>query len=223
MTIDNDDRADDMLIQASRDYNAPAVVPREEMWARIEAARKSRVAPAPMRGRWIWPSAAVAAAAVILAVGVAVGRRWERTASSAELAANAAPTTAVTPAGPESDASASLSYKLVVLKHLANSEALITSFRSAAKRGEVDAQLRDWSKEMLSTTRMLEASGTASDPTIKRLLSDLDLVLTQIKLYTARGTNDADDLDLIEESINSRGVMTKLRSTLPARVSPAGT
>ena len=139
------------------------------------------------------------------------------------MAASTTSAPATTATGPESDASRSLSYKLVVLKHLANSEALITSFRSAAKRGEVDAQLRDWSKEMLSTTRMLEASSTASDPTIKRLLADLDLVLTQIKLYTARGTNDADDLGLIEESINSRGVMTKLRSTLPARVVPAGT
>ena len=221
MTIDKDDRADGMLIEASRDYNAPAAVPRDAMWARIEAARKSRLAP--KRSRWIWPSAAVAAAAVIMAVGVVVGRRWERGSSRAGLAANTTTAPATTATGPESDASGSLSYKLVVQKHLANSEALITSFRSAAKRGEVDAQLRDWSKDMLSTTRMLEASGTSSDPTIKRLLSDLDLVLTQIKLYTARGTNDADDLDLIEESINSRGVMTKLRSTLPARALPAGT
>lgn len=219
MTNDRNDSADDMLIQASRDYNAPTLVPRDEMWARIEAARKSGVASAPKRARWMWPSAAVAAA-VVMAVGIVVGRRWER--SSSQLASSS-PTSAATTVAPELDASGSLSYKLVVLKHLANSEALITSFRSAAKRGEVDAQLRDWSKEMLSTTRMLEASGTASDPTLKRLLSDLDLVLTQIKLYTARGTNDANDLDLIEESINSRGVMTELRSTLPAHVIPAGT
>jgi hypothetical protein len=223
MTDEQDDSADAMLIQASRDYNAPPIVPREEMWARIDAARRaSAKSPAP-RGWWIWPSAAVAAA-VLMTVGIGLGRRWERATSSARVAvANNPPAPASTVAAPDADASTSLSYKLVVFKHLANSEALITAFRSAAKRGEVDDGLRDWSKEMLSTTRMLEASATASDPTMKRLLSDLDLVLTQIKLYTARGTNDSDELDLIEESINSRGVISKLRSTLPARAMPAGT
>jgi len=223
MTDEKDDSADAMLIQASRDYNAPRMIPREEMWARIEAARKASTNTARSRGRWIWPSAAVAAA-VVMAVGIGVGRRWERATASAPVAVtpSPAPTTA-TVATPDTDPSTSLSNKLVVFKHLANSEALITAFRSAAKRGEVDDGLRSWSKEMLSTTRMLEASGTASDPTLRRLLSDLDLVLTQIKLYTTRGTNDADDLDLIEESINSRGVISKLRSTLPARAMPAGT
>jgi hypothetical protein len=161
---------------------------------------------------------------VILAAGVIVGRRWERASSGASVAAATnASVPAGTAAAPDTDPAASLSYKLVVFKHLANSEALITAFRSAAQRGEVDAQLRDWSSEMLSTTRMLQASGSASDPTLRRLLTDLDLVLTQIKLYTARGTNDPSDLDLIEQSINSRGVITKLRSTLPARAMPAGT
>lgn len=223
MSDEKDDSADAVLIQASRDYNAPTVVPRDEMWARIEAARKANAKTASPRGRLMWSSAAVAAA-VVMAVGIGVGRRWERANSSAPVAVAtnpaAAPSTAATP---DTDPSASLSYRLVVFKHLANSEALITAFRSAAKRGEVDAGLRDWSKETLTTTRMLEASGSASDPTLRRLLSDLDLVLTQIKLYTARGTNDADDLDLIEESINSRGVISKLRSTLPARAMPAGT
>ena len=35
----NDDEMDELLIQAARDYNEPAFVPREEMWSRISAAR----------------------------------------------------------------------------------------------------------------------------------------------------------------------------------------
>ena len=110
-----------------------------------------------------------------------------------------------------------------MLKHLAGSEAMITAFRSAAKRGELDAQIAAWSKELLSTTRMLEVSAASDDPMMRRLLEDLDLVLAQIKQYVTRGTNNPDDLDLIEQSINKRGVMTKLRSTLPGRTSPVGT
>jgi hypothetical protein len=47
-------------------------------------------------------------------------------------------------------------------------------------------------------------------------------VLAQIKQYVTRGTNNPEDLDLIEQSIVKRGVITKLRGTLPARNVPAG-
>jgi len=109
-----------------------------------------------------------------------------------------------------------------MLKHLAGSEAMITAFRSAARQGEIDAQIAAWSKELLSTTRMLEASAASDDPMMKRLLEDFDLVLAQIKQYVTRGTNNPEDLDLIEQSIIKRGVITKLRGTVPARNVPAG-
>jgi hypothetical protein len=110
-----------------------------------------------------------------------------------------------------------------MLRHLAGSEAMITAFRSSARRGEVDAQIGDWSRELLGTTRLLEASPVTQDPTMKRLLEDLDLVLAQIGQYVTNGKNDPNDLDLIEQSIDKRGVITKLRSSLPARMLPAGT
>src|SRR5262245_30050865 len=110
-----------------------------------------------------------------------------------------------------------------MLRHIAGSEAMITAFRSSARTGEMDAQLADWSRDLLSTTRLLEASPVANDPTMRRLLEDLDLVIAQIARYVARGTVNTEELDLIEESINKRGVVTKLRSSLPARLTPAGT
>jgi hypothetical protein len=116
----------------------------------------------------------------------------------------------------------SLAYRLVMLQHLTGSEAMITAFRASARRGEVDAQIAAWSRDLLSTTRMLEASPVTQDPTMKRLLEDLDLVIVQIAQYVTRGTTNPDELDLIEQSINKRGVISKLRSTLPARNAPAG-
>jgi hypothetical protein len=110
-----------------------------------------------------------------------------------------------------------------MLRHIAGSEAMITAFRASARSGEMDAQLADWSRDLLSTTRLLEASPVAKDPTMRRLLEDLDLVIAQIARYVARGTINTEELDLIEESINKRGVVTKLRSSLPARLTPAGT
>jgi len=269
----NDDRIDELLAQGARDYNQPGPVPREAMWATIQADRAARpVAGAASRSRpvWIWPSLA-AAAAVILAAGVIIGRRLERTATPAQsVATRAVPepprndsqpasgvrVAAAAPANgrdslinklrdetrntdrrardlaaasqtPSRDArpagEPSLAYHLVVLQHLAGSEAMITAFRTEARRGEMDAQLASWSRELLATTRLLEASSATQDPTMKRLLEDLDLVIAQIVQYATHGTNNSEELDLIEQSITTRGVIAKLRGTASARNSAAGT
>jgi len=268
----NDDRIDELLSEGARDYNQPGSVPREEMWARIEASRRARAVRAETRTRktiWVWPSVGMAAAA-ILAVGITIGRGIERAAPSAAapVAANQtrlqpAPDSAQTPStqrptttvasrdslinelreqtrntdrrahelaatrdlasGGEPAAETNLAYHLVVLQHLAGSEAMITAFRTAAHRGEMDAQLASWSRELLSTTRMLEASAATRDPTMKRLLEDLDLVMAQIVQYATHGTNNSEELDLIEQSITTRGVMGKLRGTVSARNAAAGT
>ncbi|HEY4304316.1 MAG TPA: hypothetical protein VGM82_07615 [Gemmatimonadaceae bacterium] len=119
-------------------------------------------------------------------------------------------------------ANQSLAYRLVVLQHLAGSEAMITSFRSSARTGQMDAELATWSRELLSTTRLLESSQASTDPVMKHLLDDLDLVISQIVQYTSKGATNPEELDLIEQSINKRGVMSKLRSTVPSRSFPAG-
>jgi len=114
-------------------------------------------------------------------------------------------------------------YRLAVVEHLAGTEAMLTSFRAAAKRGQVDAQITAWARNLLTTTRLLEASAAQEDPTMKRLLDDLELVLVQIAQYTSAGPHRAEELELIEHSIERRGVIGKLHTTIPARLGPAGT
>ena len=61
----NDDRMDELLAEAARDYNAPADVPRDEIWSRIQAERGARRRdPSPKRV-WMWPSVGIAAAALM--------------------------------------------------------------------------------------------------------------------------------------------------------------
>jgi hypothetical protein len=124
---------------------------------------------------------------------------------------------------PFSGRSSSTSYQLAVVQHLAGTEAMLTSFRAAAKRGEVDAQITTWARNLLTTTRLLQASAAQEDPTMKRLLDDLELVLVQIAQYTSAGPHHAEELELIEHSIARRGVIGKLHTNIPARVAPAGT
>lgn len=116
-----------------------------------------------------------------------------------------------------------MAYQLAMVEHLAGTEAMLTSFRAAAKRGEVDAQITTWARNLLTTTRLLQASAAQEDPTMKRLLDDLELVLVQIAQYTSAGPHHAEELELIEHSIERRGVIGKLHTNSPARLAPAGT
>ena len=116
-----------------------------------------------------------------------------------------------------------MAYRLAVVEHLAGTEAMLISFRAAAKRGDVDAQITTWARNLLTTTRLLQASAAQEDPTMKRLLDDLELVLVQIAQYTSAGPHRAEELELIEHSIERRGVIGKLHTNIPARVAPAGT
>lgn len=241
-----DDPYDKMLDDTVADYNRPGAVPRDEMWAKIQAARSA--APAPARST---PYAARLArlgiaALLILSAGILIGRRMG-TSDSTRVADATAPKRDSSPSQPatlpgvdsptktvatlpssegtdavprttgDADADA-IAYRLVVLQHLAGTEAAITAFRSAARRGEVDPQVARWSRELLSTTRMLRSSSLADDPMMRRLLTDLDLILAQIAAYSERGTTRPEELDLIEESISKRGIISKLRTTIPARV-----
>jgi len=268
----SDDKLDALVAGEARDYNKPGPVPRDEMWARIQDARRERSgAGVPgveiRRHRTAWLAGA-AAAGLLLFAGIAIGRRMnrsseERVRTAIRTPAPPAPLDSSSSRPPEAvaassdsvihelrgetkatssmarrlaeakspstgvngsrDADDNLAYRLVVLRHLAGSEAMITAFRSSARRGEVDAQIAGWSRELLGTTRLLEASPVAQDPTMKRLLEDLDLVIAQISAYVTSGRHDPNDLDLIERSINRRGVITELRGSLPVRTRPAGT
>jgi len=245
-----DDPYDQMLDATAADYNRPGAVPRDEMWAKIQAARSAAPPHAARRTPnrlWVLPGIGIAAL-LILSAGILIGRRMgtadsTRVASApvrkpdssrsqpSTLPAVDSPTKTVatlpssegTEALPrttgDADADA-IAYRLVVLQHLAGTEAAITAFRSAARRGQVDPQVARWSRELLSTTRMLRSSSLADDPMMRRLLTDLDLILTQIAAYSERGTTRPEELDLIEESISKRGIISKLRTTIPARAVP---
>jgi hypothetical protein len=264
----NDDQMDELLAEAGRDYNEPGDVPREAMWGRIAQARRQQNGLVAGRHRRVraWTGAGIAAA-LLIATGIGIGRRMERsplgggavaardTGGRRDSAASVAPQPRVAVgttdsivreiratahetddrvrrmAGATVDSGASvapssdqaLAYRLVVLQHLAGTEAMITSFRTSARSGEIDAQMGKWARELLGTTRLLEASPAADDPVMKRLLEDLELVIVQIVQYAGRGTNDPEELDLIEQSIKKRGVITKLRGTLPGQSGLTGT
>lgn len=111
-------------------------------------------------------------------------------------------------------------YRLAVVQHLTRTELLLTSFRSQEQSGDaarVDAQFAALSRELLGTTRLLLASRRGDDPNITRLLQDLEYVLMQLSQYANDGRRV--DLDALNQSMDKRNVIPKLRSNIPAGLS----
>ena len=191
-----DDRFDELLRDAARDYHVPPETPRDAMWARIEAVRRERRdRPIPLRPWWRWG----VGLAAILVLGIAIGR-WTATP----------PTD-----GPEGspDGGTGIAYQIAATQHLTRAEALLTAFRvePADQAGTFAAQASD----LLATTRLMLDSPAGQDARIRALLEELELVLVQIARLSPDG-GVPDEVELVKDGIEQRGVMTKLRSAVPA-------
>jgi hypothetical protein len=119
------------------------------------------------------------------------------------------------------ESSESSAYRVAVVEHMARTEVLLTSFLADSRTSPTDtrtaAQFAALSRDLLKTTRLLLATRPTEDPALTRLLEDLELVLMQISQYSSEGRRG--DLDAINQSIDRRNVLPKLRSAIPAGAS----
>jgi hypothetical protein len=208
----NDDPLDPRLREAAQAYNAPPQTPRDELWARIQAAREGAPVDAtapqqpaprvlPFRPRRTWFAAAAAAAAV-LAIGIGIGRVSvePETARLREPVAN--PTT----------------YRLAAQEHLSQSEAFLTLFRTSLEQRSNQRLASASARQLLATNRLLLDSPAASEPAMRLLLEDLELVLAEIAQLSPQSR--AEDLQLIRDGIERGNVMPRLRTAVPAGTAP---
>jgi hypothetical protein len=195
----SDDRLDERLREAARAYNAPPETPREEMWARIQAGRRRDPRVLRLRPRRVlW----AAAAAAVLAAGIAIGRL------------SVGPRT-VAWEGPSANAT---SYRLAAQEHLSQSEAFLTLFRTSLEE-RTDHRLASASaRQLLATNRLLLDSPAAVEPSTRLLLEDLELVLAEIAQLSPRSREQ--DLQLIRDGIERGNVMPRLRTAVPAGAAP---
>ena len=141
-----------------------------------------------------------------------------RTASTSGATAYGVPRGVQGTVGDGSEMSAN---RLAVIEHMAHAEVLLTSFLAESRTSPSDArtaaQFALLSRDLLKTTRLLLATRTSDDPALTRLLEDLELVLMQISQYSSEGRRG--DLDAINQSLDRRSVLPKLRSAIPAGAS----
>jgi hypothetical protein len=214
MDQNEDPKFEQWLKGAAKSYHSPRPTPREEMWKRIEDARRNKhVIELRPWMRW-----AVAAAAVLI-LGIGIGR-W-----SAHQPAAGDDATTVATADSASPAPSDLGYQIAATQYLSHTEAFLTSFRADAgsHRGANSARFSRQARDLLSTTRLMLDSPAGKDQRLRSLLEDLELLLVQISQIDAAHDGGGHDTDLITQGMNQSNVLPKLRSAIPAGPVPVRT
>jgi len=210
MTQEHEDpKFEQWLKDAAKSYHSPLPTPREEMWKRIEAARRNKhVIELRPWMRW-----AVAAAAVLI-LGIGIGR-WS---ANPPAAVNG---TSGTRVAASDSASSEVIYQIAATQYLSRTEAFLTSFRADAPGRSSNPRLARQARDLLTTTQLMLDSPAANDRRLRSLLEDLELVLMQISQLDA--AHNGRDTDLITQGMNQSNVLPKLRSAIPAGPVPVRT
>jgi hypothetical protein len=212
-----EDELDERTREALRGYRVPPEPPLDAMWQRIEerhfgtppivsladrATRSSRAGRRWTPGSPSW-GVLVAGIAAALIIGVAVGRMSRGIAPIVPdnrreglydyWTANAEP------------------YRQTTTEYLGQTVALLTSLPAAARDGQADARFVTQASDLLTTTRLLlDSPAAASDPRLRSLLEDLELVLAQLaRLPSEHGGTE---LNLITEALEQRDVVPRVRA-----------
>lgn len=219
-----DERFNEHMRKTLRELDPPPAPPREEMWARIQARRVAaadgRVQPAAepgvvdistrrRGGAWVQWGAPLAA---MLLVGIGLGRVSMRQAVD-----TVPPQTQAAVPAIDSAEDASSPYHLAAAQHMQRTETLLTSITADAGQTGTD-QMTTWARELLTDTRLLLSSPAAADPVTRRLLEDLELVLSQVAAIPSARAEE--EVELIREGMNQSDVLLRLRAatTGPALV-----
>lgn len=259
-----DDRMDRTIDEAAAEYHRPPEAPREEMWRRIEAARREtagdRARVLPFRRR-VWRVGVPVGIAALLALAFGLGRvsvdepgipaapiaveradsvppalteaeapgdvpavlelateppsrapSAERSGPSTRQVASEPPAPAsVSPADPDA-APPSDALALAAREHLAQAESFLVLFRASINAGQrVEPVVPATARYLLASNRLLIDSPAASDPGMRRLLSDVELVLAQIAQMPADEADSTDER-LITDGIEQRDLLIRIRT-----------
>jgi hypothetical protein len=215
MMDEREDRFDEILREAARDYNAPPPTPKAELWERIAAARADRrtvgqtdgiVALRPPVRPFARPAFRLALGlAAILALGVAIGRFT----APGTPAQPARPGTMAAAPGGEKKEKSNLATEIATADHLSQVETFFTEFGTE----RASPEFTDHARNLLGTTRLLLDSKRVTDPRTRKLLEDLELILVQIATIDPK--DRAEDLNSIADGLAQNQLRTRLRNAIP--------
>jgi hypothetical protein len=210
MKNNQDEQLPDGARLVARGYNNPPELSKADldaMWSGIESEAFPAISledarRAPAAGRW-FPITRFAQMAAVLLLGVVIGRfalPGERAVAPTTIAALPLADSATIPEP----------YQATTSRYLGQTAALLVGLPSDGSRAD-GANIRR-AQDLLSTTRMLLDSPAASDPRLRTLLEDLELVLAQVVRLQAGQSGD--ELDFIRLALEQRDVMPRLRTAV---------
>ena len=214
-----EDELDERTREALRGYRVPQTAPLDDMWDAIEqrhfgtpvvsltdhAKATGRARARRFLGAPSW-TLVVAGMAATLVIGVSLGRMSNGVAPTYQ-------TTAITEGRYDYWTANAEPYRQATTDYLGETAALLTALPAAAGDGQPDGRFVGRAGDLLSTTRLLlDSPAAASDPRLKNLLEDLELVLAQLARLPAERRGP--ELHLIAEALEQRDVVPRLRSAV---------
>lgn len=185
-------------------WQPPAEPPLDAMWADVEKAAFPPAAR-PLVPRWVRPILPLAA---MLLLGFGLGQLAPSLWRDRSLAP--APSSGSGPGGTPAQLTATgAPFVGVASDYLARVTALLVTLASESRNGRPVEYSATQARELLATTRLLMDAPQPLDPRLQALLEDLELVLAQIVRLPARP--DAPDVYLIDQALDQRAVLPRLR------------
>jgi hypothetical protein len=201
----SEDRLDKIIDTAADHYNVPPVNPPfDQMWTAIESeafAPKfiASVSEGPTGRRRSLVNNPWLRMAAVLVLGVAIGRFSTQQAPTLPLAGQ---TTA------QVNANVEASYEMSAERYLGQTMTLVAGLPKQLQSGRIDSAFAARASESLATLRLLMDSPAASNPRLRALFEDLELVLVQVVLMPEEGSRT--DARMIRQAMQERDVMPRL-------------
>jgi len=204
----SEEQFEEFVRKAAAGYREPPPTPREEIWKRIEAARRDPRRPSTpvvdlaARRRLVrrWGTIVLAAAALVT-LGIAIGR----------LSLPAPVETPVIATAPSSDTTSGPNLlHVAAVATLSQVATLFTDYDA----DRISDDFRANTRNLLSKTRLLLGSPRLSDPQLKQLLEDLELLLVQVARLSRTGQGD--ERAFIDNGMADRAIRQRLRNAIPA-------
>jgi hypothetical protein len=192
----NDEQFERLMKDAADSYNRPPAAPMDQMWASIESEAFGTKRQ-PTRGISLVGNPWLRMAAVLV-LGIAIGRGMQR---SAPVPAPAASSTEVAD-----------SYQLTTDRYLGQTVGLLVQLPKQLQSGHTDSAFIARANESLATLRLLMDSPAATNPRLRALFEDLELVLVQVVQMPKGGS--ATEANLIQQAMQQRDVMPRLRDAV---------
>lgn len=205
----NDEELERRLHDLRGTWRVAPDAPLDQMWARV-AAESFGTPVRPVRWRWVRTALPLAA---MLLVGFGLGRFTRAAFRSGAQPAADRPSLVVNSAPAQEEL-----FVGVANDYLERVTGLLVTLAGAARHGEAASPARTieysttQARDLLATTRLLLDSPRTTDPHLRALLDDLELVLMQIARLPARPS--APDVYLIDQALDQRDVLPRLRDML---------